>query len=156
MALLRKAGIPSRLHGFTIHKELQAGAIPKLLHALAPEEIIHSWVEALVDGKWLKLEGIILDQQYLCAIQKRFADTKGPFKGYAIATENLQSPVAAWNGEDTYIQKEGIARDLGIYENADSFYRKYGSNLSGIKRIAYKFLFRHLINKNIKKLRAGA
>jgi len=65
MALLRKAGIPCRLHGFTIHKKLQAGAIPPFLQRIAPDEIIHSWVEALIDGKWLKLEGFILDTAYL-------------------------------------------------------------------------------------------
>jgi len=155
MALLRKAGIPSRFHAFTIHKELQAGAIPAFLYRVAPDEIIHSWVEALVDGQWLKLEGIILDQPYLDAIQKRFSGVVGPFKGYAIATENLQNPSAAWRGEDTYIQKEGIAQDLGIFENTDAFYRQNGGNLSGVKRVAYKYFLRHLINRNIKRLRQG-
>lgn len=42
MALLRAAGIPCRLHGFTIDKKLQKGAIKGLFYILSPKEIIHS------------------------------------------------------------------------------------------------------------------
>jgi len=45
MALLRAVGIPRRFHGFTIDKTLQKGAITGLAYWLAPQRIIHSWVE---------------------------------------------------------------------------------------------------------------
>jgi transglutaminase-like putative cysteine protease len=45
MALLRSAGIPNRIHGFTINKALQKGAITGIWYQLAPENILHSWVE---------------------------------------------------------------------------------------------------------------
>jgi len=64
MALLRACDIPCRLHGFTIDKALQKGAITGLAYALAPRNIVHSWVEVELDGQWLELEGFILDADY--------------------------------------------------------------------------------------------
>lgn len=60
MALLRAVSISNRVHGFTIHNELQRGAIPWYLFALAPERIVHSWVEVCLDGRWINLEGYIM------------------------------------------------------------------------------------------------
>lgn len=57
MALLRARGVPCRFHGFTIDKALQKGAMPGYLHGIAPQEIIHSWVEVFHQGKWIDLEG---------------------------------------------------------------------------------------------------
>ena len=45
MALLRADGIPCRLHGFTIDKKLQKGAMTGIVYEKAPREILHSWVE---------------------------------------------------------------------------------------------------------------
>ena len=64
MALLRAVGIPCRCHGFTIDKPLQKGAITGVAYALAPHRIIHSWVEVAFQGRWVNLEGFILDAPY--------------------------------------------------------------------------------------------
>lgn len=90
MALLRAVGIPCRLHGFTIHNELQKGAIPGWILALASDEILHSWVEVYVAGEWHDLEGFILDRRYLTAIQRRFPAATGSFCGYGIATTDFR------------------------------------------------------------------
>lgn len=70
MALLRGVNIPCRIHGFTINKKLQRGAMTGIVYKLAPKDVIHSWVEVLYDGKWYELEGFILDKQYLNKLQK--------------------------------------------------------------------------------------
>ncbi|MEE9438693.1 MAG: transglutaminase domain-containing protein, partial [Saprospiraceae bacterium] len=59
MALLRAVGIPNRIHGFTIDKALQKGAITGIWYKLAPKNILHSWVEVLINDKWYFLEGVI-------------------------------------------------------------------------------------------------
>jgi hypothetical protein len=59
MALLRAVGIPCLFHGFTIDKRLQKGAITGLAYLLAPQRIIHSWVEVSLEGRWIALEGCI-------------------------------------------------------------------------------------------------
>jgi len=154
MALLRAIGIPARIHGFTIYNELQKGAIPNYIFTIAPERIIHSWVEVYLDGKWINLEGYIIDRAFLSKIQERFSSQYSEFSGYGIATKCLQNPEVNWEGKDTYIQKEGIADDYGVYTHPDDFYQKYGTNLSGAKKLLFRFVIRHLMNINVKKIRS--
>lgn len=153
MALLRALGIPCRFHGFTIFNQLQKGAIPGYLFFLAPAKILHSWVEIYHQGRWLEIEGYIIDQPYLSRIQQRFADQCEAFSGYGIATPCLKNPDNDWQGGNTYIQKEGIADDLGIYPHPDEFYAGTGTNLSGLKRLLYRYLIRHLMNFNVNRIR---
>lgn len=153
MALLRSLDIPCRFHGFTIDNQLQKGAIPTYLIPLAPKYILHSWVEVYYEGKWLDLEGFILDQTYLASVQKRESNREGPFQGYAIATTCLMKPEVQWKGYSTYIQKEGIHDDFGVFDKPDEFYLKHGTNLSGIKRLLYRIIFRHLMNWNVNRIR---
>src|SRR5690606_5925097 len=48
MALLRAVNIPNRLHGFTIDKALQKGAITGIWYELSPSNILHTWVEIYI------------------------------------------------------------------------------------------------------------
>jgi hypothetical protein len=153
MALLRALSIPCRLHGFTIDNRLQKGAIPGYIFFLAPKYILHSWVEVYYEGKWIDLEGFILDQNYLSSIQRKFGHHLESYQGYAIATKCLQRPAVEWKGESTYIQKEGIHDDYGVFDNPDEFYAAHGTNLSGIKKVMYRYFFRHLMNWNVKRIR---
>ena len=153
MALLRCVGIACRFHGFTIDKKLQKGAITGLPYLLAPKNIIHSWVEVYYQEKWLNLEGFILDKKYLSNLQCNFPDIKGFFCGYGVATSDFRNPKIDWNGADTYIQKEGINNDFGVFEDPDSFYKEHGSNLSGIKSVIYKNIVRKLMNANVSRIR---
>ena len=152
MALLRGLGIPCRIHGFTIDQKLQKGAIPAYVFWLAPKYIIHSWVEVYFDGRWINLEGFILDEQYLTSLQQMFNQTTD-FYGFGVATKCLSSPGTDWRGTDTYIQKEGIHDDFGVYNSPDEFYFEKGTNLSGLKRWLYQKVIRHFINMNVEKLR---
>lgn len=153
MALLRAVGVPTRIHGFTIFNQLQRGAIPNYLFVLAPERIVHSWVEVYVDGKWLEIEGYIIDQTYLAQVQARFADQCDDFSGFGIATTCLKKPDNQWTGANNYIQKEGIADDFGVFEQPDDFYRQVGSNLKGIKKYLFRYVIRHLMNLNVRRIR---
>ena len=153
MALLRCVGIPCRFHGFTIDKKLQKGAITGLPYLLAPRNIIHSWVEVYYEEKWLNLEGFILDKKYLNTLQCNFPDITGSFCGYGVATSDFRNPQIDWNGTDTYIQKDGINKDFGVFDDPDSFYSEHGSNLNGIKAILYKYVVRKLMNSNISRIR---
>lgn len=155
LALLRGLEIPARFHGFTIDKELQRGAIPEWLFPLAPERILHSWVEVQHQGSWIPLEGFILDRAYLQALQERFADAQGPFCGYGVATPDLQEPPVEWRGEATYIQRDGIVDDFGVFDSPDAFYAKHGTNLAGLRRFLYERLARHLMNREVAGLRGS-
>ncbi|MGF1755771.1 transglutaminase family protein [Vibrio makurazakiensis] len=153
MALLRAVGIATRFHGFTIYNELQRGAIPNYLFKIAPDRIIHSWVEVYHDGRWINLEGYILDNNYLKQVQNQFSEQSESFSGYGIATKCLSDPNIDWKGQDTYIQSEGIADDFGVFTQPESFYSVHGSNLSGIKKVLFRYVLRHLMNWNVNGIR---
>ena len=154
MALLRASGIACRLHGFTIDKQLQLGAITGLAYWLAPRLILHSWVEVWFNEQWINLEAFILDQAYLSALQRRFPGRRA-FCGYGVATPDLSDPPVHWQGQSTYIQKEGINADLGVFATPDDFYRQFGGNLSGVKRWLFAHLVRHQMNHNVARVRSA-
>jgi hypothetical protein len=155
MALLRALDIPCRFHGFTIHKALQKGAITGIWYTLAPKEIVHSWVEVLYEGTWRNFEGFILDLKYLREVQTMFPERKGSFCGYGIATDCFEAPAVEWTGGNTYIQKEGIERDYGVFPDPDTFFREHSQSLSIVKRVVYKNITRHSMNKNVERIRNG-
>ena len=69
MALLRACGVRCRVHGFTIDKKLQKGAMTGFVYKNAPDDIFHSWVEVCCEGKWYELEAFILETAYLRQVQ---------------------------------------------------------------------------------------
>ena len=152
MALLRANQIACRFHGFTIDKRLQKGAITGWAYVLAPASIIHSWVEIWFDGRWVNLEGFILDESYLIALQQTFPAAK-EFCGFGAAVTDLRDPPVQWKGTDTYIQKEGINADFGIFNSPDEFYRKHGTNLSGLKKWVFETMVRAQMNRNVERIR---
>lgn len=155
MALFRAIGIPCRLHGFTIDKVLQKGAMTGFVYLLAPRDIIHTWVEAYFNDRWITLEGLILDEEYLQSIRRAYPGCKHPFLGYAVATKNLQNPQEAWTGGDTFIQSEGITRELGVYDSPDDFYKNHKTNLTGLRKILFQWFLYKPLNEHIEKLRKG-
>ncbi len=153
MALLRAVGVACRLHGFTIHKKLQQGAQSGLVYRLAPQEIVHSWVEVNYQGQWLDLEGVILDKAYLRAVQKAFTGHSGAFYGYGVAVEDLQKAEVDWQGKSTYIQSLGIVQDFGVFDSPDVFFARHRQTLSPIKCWLYRHVGRKLMNRKVRLMR---
>ena len=153
MALLRGVNIPCRIHGFTVDKIIQKGTLTGLPYILSPKEIVHSWVEIYYQDKWLNLEGFILDKLYLNKLQNKFSNSSSNFYGFAVAVKDLKNPPIDWNENDTYIQSEGIVSDFGIFDTPDELFSKHFQKLSALKRFLYKKIGRHLINKNVNRIR---
>lgn len=153
MALLRATNIPCRLHGFTIDKKLQKGAMTGFVYKNAPNNIFHSWVEIFYQNTWIELEGFILDKAYLSNLQKKKEDCKGAFCGYGAAVKDFMHPKIDWDGNSTYIQSEGINQDFGVFDNPDEFFSKHGQELSLLKEWLYRHIGRHLMNRNVRKIR---
>lgn len=153
MALLRAVGIPNRIHGFTIDKALQKGAVTGIWYRLSPKNILHSWVEVYFEGKWYNLEGLILDTHYLNALQQKFPDCETTFCGYGAFTDNFRDPQVSWERNHTYIQDKGINQDFGLFENPDEFFNKHKQEMGMVKRLVYRIFVRHLMNRNIRKIR---
>ena len=153
MAFLRACGVPCRVHGFTIDKKLQKGAMTGFVYRSAPRNILHSWVEVLLEGQWYELEGIILDRPYLEKLQQANPGCTGAFCGYGVAVEDFRKPVIDFDRNHTYIQKEGINQDFGVYDSPDELLKEHQQEMSSVKAWAYRNIGRHLMNRNIKKIR---
>lgn len=153
MALLRSVGISCRMHGFTIDKPLQKGAMTGFIYHQAPDQIVHSWVEVFFDNTWYELEAFILDLPYLHAIQHKFSDCKGSFKGYGIAVKDLSHPVIEWNRNHTYIQSEGIHQDFSVYDTPDEFFSLHSQALNPLRGWIYSHIARHKMNRKISRIR---
>lgn len=155
MALLRALGIPCRLHGFTIHKALQRGVVPEAVYPIAPDRILHSWIEIAHEDRWVNLEGFILDAAFLKALQDRFAGEDDALCGYGAGTECLSRPPVAWNGGDTYIQRTGIEDDLGLFDTPDAFYTAHGQAFGFLRGLLYRHAIRHWMNARVRRIRAA-
>lgn len=153
MALLRAVGIPARFHGATIHKRLQKGVVSGIAYRLAPARILHSWAEVRVDDSWVGLEGVICDSGYLNGV-RTIARTDGAFLGYGVGTETLGAPPVEWRGSNTAIQQTGVNADFGTFPDPDSFYMKYGANLSGLRGVIYRWVVRPAMNSRVRAIRS--
>jgi hypothetical protein len=154
MALLRAVGVKCRIHGFTIHKGLQRGVVPELVYPIVPEEILHSWVEVELNGKWINLEGFILDNAFLKVLQSSFADRES-LCGYGAGTHCLNAPPVEWTGQDTYIQDAGIVRDFGTYDTPDAFYADHEQKFGHLRGWLYRNAIRHWMNARVRAFRKG-
>lgn len=155
MALLRALGIPNRIHSFTIDKALQKGAITGIWYKLSPQNILHSWVEVKVGEKWYFLEGVILDKLYLRKLQQKFRECTTTFCGYGVYTDNFLNPMIDWDLNNTFIKDKGINQDFGLFDSPDSFYEKHQQKLGVLKQLVYRYVVRHIMNRNVEKIRSA-
>lgn len=153
MALLRATDVPNRIHGFTIDKALQKGAITGIWYRLSPKNILHSWVEVWVNEQWYFLEGVILDKPYLTKLQEQNSDCKTTFCGFGVYTDNFENPPIEWNLNNTFIQDKGINRDFGIFDTPDAFYAKHQQELNAFKKFIFQHIVRHIMNNNVERIR---
>jgi len=153
MALLRACGIPCRVHGFTIDKVLQKGAMTGFVYRNAPKNIFHSWVEVYFEEHWYELEAFILDKQYLENLQAINTECTGAFCGYGVAVSDFRHPVIDFDRNNTYIQSEGINQDFGVYDSPDELLKEHHQELSAVKKLAFRYYGRHMMNRNVKKIR---
>ena len=155
MTLLRACGIPCRVHGFAVDKRFQNGAATGFVYRLAPAQVFHSWAEVYFEGQWYALEGAIIDSEYLGSIQRQNRNCGGPFWGYAIAVKDLNAPPIGFDRNSTYIQSESITQDFGVYDSPDEMLKVHHQEYSGWKAFGFRHLGRHLMNRNVKRIRKG-
>lgn len=153
MALLRACGIPCRVHGFTIDKKLQKGAMTGFVYKSAPKNVFHSWVEVYFEEQWYELEAFILDKAYLTKLQEKNSDCIGAFFGYGVAVKDFKHPVIDFDRNNTYIQSKGINQDFGVYDSPDELLKEHHQEISGVKAFLYRNLGRHLMNRNVRRIR---
>jgi hypothetical protein len=112
MALLRGSGIPCRLHGFTIDKALQKGAVTGIAYLLAPRSILHSWVE-IYAGRWVEPGRLHPRQAVPAAAAAALRRPPGGVLRLRRGHARLAEPAGRLAGRRHLIQKDGINHDFG-------------------------------------------
>lgn len=153
MALLRAVGIPCRLHGSEVSKGFQRGATSGIVSKLAPERVVHTWVEVLYKERWIALEGVITDEAYVRGVKKKFPNHRGIFKGYAISVPSLDTLDLEWKGEDLFVQNTSVVEDYGVFENPEDFFKEHKQRMNKLKELAYIYYGRKVMNKNVANVR---
>lgn len=155
MAMLRKCDVPCRIHAFAIDRRVQKGAVPEILYALTPQTLLHTWVEVEHEGKWLDLEGCILDPEYLAGVQVMHGNDCRSVCGYGVAVQDIRNPPVEWQGASTHIQKEAIVEDYGTFDSPDDLYRVRGANLGNslAKNLLFKYFIRKIMNARVGRIR---
>ncbi len=153
MALLRSVGIPCRLHGSEVSKYFQRGATSWIISVLAPERIVHTWVEVLYLDNWIALEGVITDEDYVSAIKDKHKNVSRPFAKYAVAVSNLEKLNLNWRGEDMFVQNDAVVVDYGVYDNPDNFFEQHHQTWSKLKNFAYVHYGRKVMTRNVSRMR---
>lgn len=67
--------------------------------------------------------------------------------------DDFKNPVIDFNGNHTYIQSKGINQDFGVYDSPDEMLRQHHQVMSPVKAFAYRHLGRHLMNRNVRRIR---
>ncbi|MCX5511782.1 hypothetical protein OH705_28410, partial [Pseudomonas sp. BJa3] len=78
--------------------------------------------EVLHQGRWIALEGVILDLAYLSGLHATLPPETREVIGFGVGIDDLRNPPVAWKGTDTFIQIKCVNNDFGIYDDPDSFY----------------------------------
>jgi len=158
-ALLQGLGVPCRFHFFWIDKKVQQGIFPKHIYERHIKDgVLHAWAEAFTGERWATLEGVILAQKYLDSARRLFPQDK-KFKGWGISCPDLSTVNTDWDGEgDTFIQKDSIVKDYGIFNTPDDYYVRHGDNLSDInpvKRFTYRYIVSKILTRRAEIFRKG-
>lgn len=154
MALLRGVGIPCRIHGFYIDKKMQKGALTGIVYTFAPRNIVHAWTEVQFRGKWVALEGVIIDDPYLYQVKDMLCSYNGGHIGYGVSVKDKTNINLCWRGDSTYIQNFSITKDLGYYDNPDEFFAAYNNTKSPFTKFMLNLLLRR-INRRTDAIREG-
>ena len=91
----------------------------------------------------------------LVFIAASFLGGLGQSSGLLLLRPGLGAPQVGWTGEDTYIQKTGIARDLGTFASPDDFFENRKQAIGPFKEQLYRHAIRHWMNARVRKIRNG-
>ena len=134
-------------------KDCRKGAMTGFVYRNAPKSIFHSWVEINFESQWYELEAFILDKTYIKKLQERNPECRGAFCGYGVAVKDFRNLIIEFDRNNTYIQSEGINQDFGVYDCPDELLKEHHQEISAFKAFAYKHIGRHLMNRNVRKIR---
>ena len=90
---------------------------------------------------------------YIKKLQERNPECTGAFCGYGVAVKDFRNLIIEFDRNNTYIQSEGINQDFGVYDCPDELLKEQQQEISAFKAFAYRHIGRHLMNRNVRKIR---
>jgi len=151
--ILKRLEFDAVVHFSTIDKRIHRGFFPTFLLFFVPNQIGHSWIEVMVDGKMVILDGFINDQRL--------------FQGSVIRNQqknwDIGHSVASWTcgassefslENDSYVQMEGVIEDLGTTINPRHWLNseQNPNRVNFLKKLMYR-LFLPTIRKRVQQTR---
>jgi hypothetical protein len=142
VALLHATDIPACFHLAQVDKAVQWGVMPPLAYRFAPGRVMHSWAEVYLSGRWIVLEGAIMDKPYFLAARRLLLESGQPM-GYAIGvrpevlTNCAGGRCIDWNGaNDVTSQMTAVVVDFGPAADPEEFYRQH--TVSGLRGVLFE------------------
>lgn len=124
MALARGAGIPARLHAYTLHKHVQQDRIPAWMLHFAPPTTVFFWPEFFVNKRWQQLHNVVFEQ-------KKDWDSC-PFDGACY----LEKP----------LKEDWIAEDKGVWDSPDQYLAKHKPTIHGWRKLGWNIVGKRVLN----------
>ena len=90
---------------------------------------------------------------YLKKLQAKYSECTGAFCGFGVAVKDFKNPVIDFDRNNTYIQSEGINQDFGVYDSPDELLKEHHQEMSRVKAFLYRNWGRHMMNRNVRKIR---
>ncbi|MDR1704043.1 MAG: transglutaminase family protein [Clostridiales bacterium] len=153
MALLRSLGIPCRYRCLGVSKSLYSGIASGLVYAAMPERLPHAWAEVFYKGRWLSLEGAVVDLTYITRLQSRFSGHDGRYIGHCVAPDYLQNPRIEWRGAHTYIQSNAVIDEIGVFPSPDDAPEDFFKAGGRLWALFYRLYARGRMNDKLNKAR---
>ena len=70
-----------------------------------------------------------------------------------VTVKDFKNPVIDFDRNNTYIQSEGINQDFVVYDSPDELLKEHHQEMSRVKAFLYRNWGRHMMNRNVRKIR---
>jgi hypothetical protein len=117
IALLRLAGVPARMRIVLMRGEIMRGLVDNL------DAISRPFVEAWIDGRWLRTDTYIFDAAYMASARQALREANATW-GYGV---HVDSPML-WTALDSTLMSPlplesdpMVIRDMGCFHDADDY-----------------------------------
>lgn len=153
VAMLRAAGIPSRIVFVDIDKKILNGIVDP-----RTDFVDHTYSEVYLNGKWIKLDSYIVDSKLFSNAKAKLESTNDVNMSYGVH----KSGNFVWDGEtdsfSQYVIQDAAnisKRQYGYYDDIGDFYDKVSNtwNKANFIQSAVFFLFSGKMNQEIEKIR---
>jgi hypothetical protein len=156
LALCKASNIKARIHFSLIKKEIQRGLITGLLYRLIPKNISHSWIEIMLNDRWVRIDSFINDKPFYEAgksmLIKNNWDT-----GFSVACSKNASSIDLDLSDPKFVQMDAVTQDHGVYDEPMLYYctSQYKNRPNPLTLLIYRLLIKS-VNNRVRMMRESS